>query len=73
MKALWIDANFLFRFLTGTAPECTARAPRLLQKAEGGKVVRHVSPVVAALVWVLCGVYTLFRAEHEERLRTGII
>lgn len=69
MSAVWVDANVLLRFLTGRPQELAARAAELLQKAERGEVVLRVSPVVVAeLVWVLCSVYKLPKAQVAATL-----
>ncbi|MFN3413827.1 MAG: PIN domain-containing protein [Thermoanaerobaculum sp.] len=69
MTGVWIDANVLLRFLTGTPPELAARARTVMEKAERGEVVLRVSSVVAAeVVWVLCSVYKLPKAKVAATL-----
>lgn len=66
---LWVDANVLLRFLTGSPPEIAERASRLFGKAERGVLTLKVYPlVVAETVWVLQSFYGYSKGEISEAL-----
>lgn len=74
MTRAWVDANVLLRFLTGAPPELAARALDLFQRAERGEVLLRVPAVVVAeVVWVLCGVYKLPKAQVASTLASLLI
>lgn len=58
MRRLRVDANVLLRFLTGEPESMAECAARLMRRAEEGKVLLILSPlVVAEIVWVLKSFY----------------
>ena len=66
---LWLDANVLLRFLTGSPPELAGRAMRLLEEAQRGEITLRVhSVVVAETVWVLESFYEYSKAEISGAL-----
>jgi predicted nucleic acid-binding protein len=67
--SLWLDANVLLRFLTGSPPELAGRAERLLEEAQRGGVPLRVHPVVVAeTVWVLESFY-----EYSKQKISGVL
>jgi predicted nucleic acid-binding protein len=68
-SVLWIDANVLLRFLTGSPPDLAERAAGLLQEGQRGEVVLRVHAVVVAeVVWVLESFYGYSRVEISGSL-----
>lgn len=66
---MWLDANVLLRFLTGSPPELAGRAERLLEEAQRGGVPLRVHPVVVAeTVWVLESFY-----EYSKQEISGVL
>lgn len=66
---MWLDANVLLRFLTGSPPELAERAAQLLEEAQRGEVTLRVhSVVVAETVWVLGSFYEYSKAEISGAL-----
>lgn len=56
--ALWLDANVLLRFLTGTPAKMVERSAKLLEAAGRGEVSLRVHTIVVAeTVWVLESFY----------------
>lgn len=67
--ALWVDANVLLRFLTGTPPEMADRAGSLIGRARLGELILKVHPIVVAeTVWVLESFYEYSRKEISGAL-----
>lgn len=66
---MWLDANVLLRFLTGSPPELAGRSARLLEEAQRGKIsLRMHSVVVAETVWVLESFY-----EYSKQEISGVL
>lgn len=66
---MWLDANVLLRFLTGSPPELAGRSARLLEEAQRGKIsLRMHSVVVAETVWVLESFY-----EYSKQKISGVL
>lgn len=67
--ALWVDANVLVRFLTGTPTEMADHAERLIERARLGELVLKVHPIVVAeTVWVLESFY-----EYSKKEISGVL
>lgn len=67
--ALWVDANVLLRFLTGTPMEMADRAGSLIGRARLGELVLKVHPIVVAeTVWVLESFYEYSKKEISGAL-----
>ncbi len=67
--ALWVDANVLLRFLTGTPPEMADRAGKLIERAGRGELTLKIHPIaVAETVWVLESFYEYSKAEISGAL-----
>lgn len=66
--ALWVDANVLLRFLTGTPPEMADRAGKLIERAGHGEYVRVHPIVVAETIWVLESFYKYSKKEISDAL-----
>lgn len=61
---LWLDANVLFRFLTGTPAKMAERSAKLLEAAGRGEVSLRVHTIVVAeTVWVLESFYKYSKNE----------
>jgi predicted nucleic-acid-binding protein len=58
VSRLWVDANFVLRFITKEPEVMAERAARLMAQAEAGEVSLYISPLVLAeIVWVLRSFY----------------
>ncbi|GAV24461.1 twitching motility protein PilT [Carboxydothermus islandicus] len=69
MKYLWIDANIILRFITGSPPEMAEKTLELMKRVEKGEVCLRVSSLVLAeVVWVLSSFYKFSKHEIANSL-----
>jgi predicted nucleic acid-binding protein len=60
MKAYWLDASVILRFLTGDPPEMARQALAIFQRAAAAQIVLKLHPVtVAEVVYTLKSFYRL--------------
>lgn len=58
MRTLWLDANVVLRLFTRVPEAMAKKSLELMQKAEQGKLVLKLSPIITAqIIWVLKSYY----------------
>lgn len=68
-RSLWVDANVLLRFLTGTPPEMADLAGKLIECGGREELNLKVHPIVVAeTVWVLESFYEYSKSEISSVL-----
>lgn len=67
---LLLDTNVLVRFITGDPADMAEKARRLVERADAGEVVLHITPVILAeTFFTLESYYTMNRKEVAAILR----
>lgn len=67
---LLLDTNVLVRFITGDPADMAEQARRLVERADAGEVVLHITPVILAeTIFTLESYYTMNRKEVAAILR----
>jgi predicted nucleic acid-binding protein len=67
---LLLDTNVLVRFITGDPADMAEKARRLVERADAGELVLHVTPVILAeTFFTLESYYTMNRQEVAVILR----
>lgn len=67
---LLLDTNVLVRFITGDPADMAEKARRLVERADAGELVLHITPVILAeTFFTLESYYTMNRKEVASILR----